>query len=164
MEIRITLHKEEITADVANVAHVVGRRLSTADSFEKTSDIQTPFQETDAAIVARALGTAISNAKKKCNRYLLYGRTADTNALQPLTGDYILTIDMPDGFNAGVTAALTDAIHNYCVNYCIYSIFEKTNPGEAEKYLAKAASNYDEIKNCLEQRKDPVRRKTRTLF
>jgi hypothetical protein len=164
MKISVVIHKEEIVSDVSSIAHVVGRRISTSENFEKASDIQTPFQKTDSAIVARALRTAFSNVKKKCSRYLLSGRISDSNALQSLAGDYELILDMPDGFNIGVTAALTDAINNYCVSYCIYNIFEKTNPQEAENYLLKAASKYDEIKSCLEQRKDPVRRKTRSLY
>jgi hypothetical protein len=164
MEINIVLHKEEIVSDVSSIAHVVGRRLSAPENLPQASDIQTPFQKTDSFIVARALRTAFSNVKKKCGRYLTAGRTSDSNALQSLSGAYNLTLELPEGFNAGVTAALTDAMNNYLVNYCIYSIFEKTNPTEAEHYFLKAASNYDEIKICLEQRKDPVRRRMKGLY
>jgi hypothetical protein len=157
ISVTITLKKEEIANDIANIAYVTGRRLSTPETAEKAADVQSPFQEADSFIVIRALGTAISQVKKRCGRYLSSGLLSDTNALRSLTGNYVLSLKMPYNFNIGITSALTEAINNYLVNYCVYTIFEKTNPNEAESYLSKATLNSDEIKSCLEQRVGPVR-------
>jgi hypothetical protein len=162
--ITITLIREEIMSDVVNAAHITGRRLNVAGSEEKASDIQTPEEGVDKYVVARAMTEGLSAVRKECGRYLNMGRTVDDNRLEDVTGNYILTLDMPDRWNYGAMTRLTSLANAYVRDYCIYSIFEKTNPEEAANYLAKANISLSEIKPVLEMRTAPVRRSARTLY
>lgn len=156
--ITITLKREEIMGDVVNAAHITGRRLNVAGSEEKASDIQTPEEGVDKYVVARAMMEGLSAVRKECGRYLSTGRIADNNELEDVSGDYILSLDMPDRWNYGATSRLTSLANAYVRDWCIYSIFEKTNPDEAANYLSKANLSLSEIKPILEMRTAPVRR------
>jgi hypothetical protein len=162
--ITITLNREEIMADVVNAAHVTGRRLNMAGSEEKASDIQTPEEGVDKYIVARAMQEGLSAVRKECGRYLNMGRLCDDNALEDVTGNYVLTLDMPDRWNFGATSHLTNLANAYVRDWCIYNIFEKTNPDEAANYLTKANISLSSIKPVLEMRTSPVRRCARMLY
>lgn len=156
--ITITLKREEIMADVVNAAHLTGRRLSVAGNEEKASDIQTPEEGVDKYVVARAMTEGLSAVRKECGRYLNSGRVSDDNELEDVTGDYVLTLNMPDRWNFGATSRLTALANAHVRDYCIYNIFEKTNPEEAANYLTKATVSLSEIKPTLELRLAPVRR------
>lgn len=156
--ITITLNKDEIMADVVSVAHVTGRRLNVDGAEEKASDIQTPEEGADRYIVARAMQEGLSIVRKECGRYLVSGRLIDTNELEDAVGDYAIELGMPDGWNYGATSSLTILANAYVRDYCIYSIFEKTNPEEAAKYLNKASVSLSGIKPILEMRTGPIRR------
>lgn len=151
-------------SDVVNAAHITGRRLNVAGSEEKASDIQTPEEGVDKYVVARAMTEGLSAVRKECGRYLNMGRTVDDNRLEDVTGNYMLTLDMPDRWNYGATTRLTSLANAYVRDYIIYNIFEKTNPEEAANYLAKANISLSEIKPVLEMRTAPVRRSARTLY
>jgi hypothetical protein len=162
--ITITLKREEIMGDVVNVAHITGRRLNVAGEEEKASDIQTPEEGVDKYVVARAMQEGLSAVRKECGRYLNMGRLVDDNQLEDVTGNYILTLDMPDRWNYGATSHLTSLANAYVRDWCIYSIFEKTNPEEAANYLGKANVSLSSIKPVLEMRTAPVRRSARMLY
>lgn len=157
-EITITLKREEIMSDVVSTAYVVGRRLNVAGNEEKASDIQTPEEGADKYIVARSLSEGLSALRKECGRYLTTGRTTDDNTLEDIAGNYTLVLNMPDRWNFGTTSRLTSLANAYVRDWCIYSIFEKTNPGEAAAYLNKANLSLSEIKPLLELRTAPVRK------
>lgn len=161
VEITITLKRDEIMADVVNAAHITGRRLNVAGNEEKAADIQTPEEGADKYVVARAMSEGLSAVRKECGRYLSSGRKTDTNSLEDVTGDYVLTLAMPDRWNFGATSRLTALSNAYVRDWCIYSIFEKTNPEEAAGYLAKAQASLSEIKPVLEMRTAPVRNAAR---
>lgn len=144
--------------DVVNAAHVTGRRLSVPGQEEKASDIQTPEEGADKYIVARAMSAGLSSVREKCARYLTSGRVMDDDRMEDVTGDYVLVLNMPDRWNFGTTTQLTNLMHGSVVDYCVYSIFEKTNPGEAANYLTKSMDELNRIKNVLELRTSPVRR------
>lgn len=160
----ITLKREEIMSDVVNAAHVVGRRLMAVGNEEKAADIQTPEESVDKYIVARAMAAGLSALREKCARYLTSGRLADDNTLEDVTGNYELTLSMPERWNFGATTRLTTRMHDYVANYCVYNIFEKTNPEEAANYLSKAASDLDGVKAILELRTAPVRKDAENLY
>lgn len=162
--ITITLKREEIMGDVVNAAHITGRRLNVAGSEEKASDIQTPEEGVDKYVVARAMMEGLSAVRKECGRYLNTGRTTDDNSLEDVTGDFILTLDMPERWNFGATSRLTSLANGYVRDWCIYSIFEKTNPDEAAGYMSKAAASLGGIKPVLEMRTAPVRRSADKLY
>lgn len=164
MTITITLKREEIMADVVNAAHVTGRRMNAAGSEEKASDIQTPEEGVDKYIVARAMQEGLSAVRSECGRYLNMGRITDDNQLEDVTGNYVLTLDMPDRWNFGATTQLTNLANAYVRDWCIYSIFEKTNPDEAAGYLTKATASLGGIKPVLEMRTAPVRRSADKLY
>ena len=151
-------------ADVVNAAHITGRRLNVAGSEEKASDIQTPEEGVDKYVVARAMQEGLSNVRKECGRYLNTGRLVDDNQLEDVTGNFVLTLDMPDRWNFGTTSRLTSVANAYVRDYCIYNIFEKTNPAEAASYLTKATASLSEIKPILEMRTAPVRRSASKLY
>lgn len=159
--ITITLKRDEIMADVVSTAHVTGRRLSVPGSEEKASDIQTPEEGVDKYIVARAMSEGLSAVRKECGRYLGTGRLTDDNQLEDVTGDYVLSLEMPDRWNFGATSRLTSLANGYVRDWCIYNIFEKTNPNEAANYLTKANTGLSEIKPILEMRTSPVRTSSR---
>lgn len=159
--ITITLKRDEIMADVVSAAHVTGRRLSVPGSEEKASDIQTPEEGVDKYIVARAMSEGLSAVRKECGRYLSTGRISDSNQLEDVTGDYVLSLEMPDRWNFGATSRLTSLANGYVRDWCIYNIFEKTNPNEAANYLTKANVSLSEIKPVLELRTSPVRTSSR---
>lgn len=159
--ITITLKRDEIMADVVSTAHVTGRRLSVPGSEEKASDIQTPEEGVDKYIVARAMSEGLSAVRKECGRYLGTGRLTDDNQLEDVTGDYVLSLEMPDRWNFGATSRLTSLANGYVRDWCIYNIFEKTNPNEAANYLTKANTELSEIKPILEMRTSPVRTSSR---
>lgn len=150
--------------DVVNAAHITGRRLNVAGSEEKASDIQTPEEGVDKYVVARAMMEGLSAVRKECGRYLNTGRTIDDNALEDVSGNFILTLDMPDRWNFGATSRLTSLANGYVRDWCIYSIFEKTNPDEAANYLSKANLQLSEIKPVLEMRTGPVRTSATKLY
>lgn len=150
--------------DVTSTAHVAGRRLYAQGQEEKASDIQTPEEEADRYIVARALSAALANIRQRCARYLAAGRLMDDNRLEAPEGDYVLLLRMPDDWNFGATAQLTNLMHAHAADYCIYSIFEKTNPQEAPQYLARANDELARIKTALELRTSPVRRPAGRLY
>jgi hypothetical protein len=156
--ITITISRDEIMSDVVNAAHITGRRLKTAGSEEKASDIQTPEEGVDKYVVARAIQEGLSAVRMECGRYLTKGRLSDTNALESPSGDYSLELAMPERWNFGATSRLTSLANAYVRDYSIYNIFEKTNPEEAANYLAKANVSLSEIKPVLEMRTAPVRR------
>lgn len=162
--VTLTLNRGEIMSDIVSAAHIVGRRLSAPGQEEKASDIQTPEEGPDKYVVARAMAEALANARKECARYLSSGRTEDNNSLEDITGDYTLTLSMPERWNFGATTKLTSSIHNHAVSYCIYSIFEKTNPNEAKNYFDKATMELNNIKPILELRTGPVRRSATSLY
>lgn len=162
--ITITLKREEIMADVVNAAHITGRRLNVPGNEEKASDIQTPEEGADKYVVARAMSEGLSAVRKECGRYLSTGRISDSNQLENVSGDYILSLDMPDRWNFGATSRLTSLANAYIRDWCIYSIFEKTNPSEAANYLTKATLSLSEIKPVLEMRTAPVRRSASKLY
>lgn len=150
--------------DVVNAAHITGRRLNVAGAEEKASDIQTPEEGVDKYVVARAMAEGLSAVRKECGRYLNMGRTMDDNSLEDVTGNFVLTLDMPDRWNFGATSRLTNLANAYVRDWCIYSIFEKTNPDEALNYLTKANVSLSEIKPVLEMRTAPVRRNATKLY
>lgn len=150
--------------DVVNAAHITGRRLNVAGAEEKASDIQTPEEGVDKYVVARAMMEGLSAVRKECGRYLNTGRTTDDNALEDVSGNFILTLDMPDRWNFGATSRLTSLANGYVRDWCIYSIFEKTNPDEAANYLSKANLQLSEIKPVLEMRTGPVRTSATKLY
>lgn len=150
--------------DVVNAAHITGRRLNVAGAEEKASDIQTPEEGVDKYVVARAMAEGLSAVRKECGRYLNMGRTMDDNSLEDVTGNFVLTLDMPDRWNFGATSRLTSLANAYVRDWCIYSIFEKTNPDEAANYLTKANVSLSEIKPVLEMRTAPVRRNATKLY
>lgn len=150
--------------DVVNAAHITGRRLNVAGAEEKASDIQTPEEGVDKYVVARAMMEGLSAVRKECGRYLNTGRTTDDNALEDVSGNFILTLDMPDRWNFGATSRLTSLANGYVRDWCIYSIFEKTNPDEAANYLTKANLQLSEIKPVLEMRTGPVRTSATKLY
>ena len=156
--VTLTISKDEIMSDVTSIAHVVGRRLYTAETAEKAADIQTPEEGADKYIVARAMAEALSFSRAECARYLTKGRLSDDNGLENVTGNYVIELSMPDRWNISATTKLTSLIHNHAVNYCVYSIFEKTNPDEAANYLSKSNVELSQIKGVLELRTAPVRR------
>ena len=150
--------------DVVNAAHITGRRLNVPGSEEKASDIQTPEEGADKYIVARAMQEGLSALRKECGRYLNMGRLTDDNCLEDVTGDFVLSLFMPDRWNFGATSRLTSLANGYVRDWCIYSIFEKTNPDEAANYLTKANLQLSEIKPVLEMRTGPVRRNATKLY
>lgn len=139
---------------------MTGRRINAPGNEEKASDIQTPEEGPDKYVVSRAMSSALSAIRSKCARYLKTGRTIDDDRLESMEGDYTLVLSMPDRWNFGATTRLTTLMHDHAVNYCVYSIFEKTNPEEAQGYYAKAEIELNEIKPILELRIAPVRRAT----
>lgn len=162
--VTITLKRAEIMADVVNAAHITGRRLNVSGGDEQASDVQTPEDGVDKYVVARAMQEGLSTVRKECGRYLNMGRLNDDNQLEDVTGDYLLTLDMPDRWNYGATSHLTNLANGYVRDWCIYSIFEKTNPNEAAHYLEKANAELSGIKPVLEMRTDPVRRSADKLY
>ena len=150
--------------DVINAAHVTGRRLFVPGQEEKAADIQTPEEGVDKYIVARAMSAALANVRSRCARYLTAGRLMDDDRLEDVEGDYVLNLAMPDRWNYGATTQLTSLMHAHVADYCIYSIFEKTNPQEAEQYLARANDELERIKGVLELRTAPVRRPADKLY
>jgi len=163
--VTLTLHRGEIMSDIVSGAHVIGRRLSVDPAIaENAADVQTPEEGPDKYLVARAMAEALSNARSKCARYLASGRLEDNNSLEDITGDYVLTLNMNDRWNFGVTTTLTNAIHNYVVNYCLFSILEKTNPNEAKNYFDKSQMELNGIKPMLEQRTAPIRTSATSLY
>lgn len=157
-DVTLTIKKDEIMSDVVSIAHVVGRRLYSAETAEKASDIQTPEEGADKYIVARAMAEALSLSRAECARYLNNGVLTDDNGLENVTGDLEIKLSMPERWNFSATTKLTSLIHNHAVNYCVYSIFEKTNPNEAANYLSKSNAELSQIKGVLELRTAPVRR------
>ena len=162
--VTIVLNRAEILGDVINAAHVTGRRLFVPGQEEKAADIQTPEEGVDKYIVARAMSAALANVRSRCARYLTAGRLMDDDRLEDVEGDYVLNLAMPDRWNYGATTQLTSLMHAHVADYCIYSIFEKTNPQEAEQYLTRAADELDRIKGVLELRTAPVRRPSDRLY
>ena len=158
MDVTITLNRDEIMGDVMNVAHVTGRRVSTPGQEDKAADIQTPEEGVDKYIVARAMAAGLANVRTRCARYLSSGRLSDDNRMEDVTGDYVLVLNMPARWNFGATTELTNLMHGHVADYCIYSIFEKTNPQEAQQYLTRANAELDGIKRVLELRTEPVRK------
>lgn len=163
-KITITLLRDEIMADVVNVAHITGRRLNVAGGEEKASDIQTPEEGVDKYVVARAMTEGLATIRKECGRYLNMGRLTDDNRMEDVEGSYILTLDMPDRWNYGALSQLTSLANAYVRDYCVYSIFEKTNPEETANYLTKANAELAGIKPVLEMRTAPVRRCADKLY
>lgn len=155
--VTITLKRDEIMSDVVSAAHIVGRRLSVPGAEENASYVQTPEDGVDKYVVARAMTEGLSAVRKECGRYLNKGRLVDDNTLEDVTGNYELTLSMPDRWNFGATSRLTSLANGYVRDWCIYSIFEKTNPSEAAGYLSKANASLSEIKPILELRIAPVR-------
>ena len=162
--VTIVLNRAEILGDVINAAHVTGRRLFVPGQEEKAADIQTPEEGVDKYIVARAMSAALANVRSRCARYLTAGRLMDDDRLEDVEGDYVLNLAMPDRWNYGATTQLTSLMHAHVADYCIYSIFEKTNPQEAEQYLTRAANELERIKGVLELRTAPVRRPSDRLY
>ena len=162
--VTIVLNRAEILGDVINAAHVTGRRLFVPGQEEKAADIQTPEEGVDKYIVARAMSAALTNVRSRCARYLTAGRLMDDDRLEDVEGDYVLNLAMPDRWNYGATTQLTSLMHAHVADYCIYSIFEKTNPQEAEQYLTRAADELERIKGVLELRTAPVRRPSDRLY
>lgn len=162
--VTIVLNRAEIMGDVINAAHVTGRRLFVPGQEEKAADIQTPEEGVDKYIVARAMSAALANVRSRCARYLTAGRLMDDDRLEDVEGDYVLNLAMPDRWNYGATTQLTSLMHAHVADYCIYSIFEKTNPQEAEQYLTRAADELERIKGVLELRTAPVRRPADKLY
>lgn len=162
--VTIVLNRAEILGDVINAAHVTGRRLFVPGQEEKAADIQTPEEGVDKYIVARAMSAALANVRSRCARYLTAGRLMDDDRLEDVEGDYVLNLAMPDRWNYGATTQLTSLMHAHVADYCIYSIFEKTNPQEAEQYLTRAADELERIKGVLELRTAPVRRPSDRLY
>ena len=158
------MNRAEILGDVINAAHVTGRRLFVPGQEEKAADIQTPEEGVDKYIVARAMSAALANVRSRCARYLTAGRLMDDDRLEDVEGDYVLNLAMPDRWNYGATTQLTSLMHAHVADYCIYSIFEKTNPQEAEQYLTRAANELERIKGVLELRTAPVRRPSDRLY
>ena len=162
--VTIVLNRAEILGDVINAAHVTGRRLFVPGQEEKAANIQTPEEGVDKYIVARAMSVALANVRSRCARYLTAGRLMDDDRLEDVEGDYVLNLAMPDRWNYGATTQLTSLMHAHVADYCIYSIFEKTNPQEAEQYLTRAADELERIKGVLELRTAPVRRPSDRLY
>lgn len=148
-------------SDVVGIAHITGRRLSTVGNEDKAAYIQAPDEGADVYVVTRAMEEGFGVLEMECGRYLSFGTMKSDNLIGIKDNPFVLTLSMPDSWNYAAVSKLSSLSNSYIRDWCIYSIFEKTCPEEAEKYLMKAQSALSSIKPILELRKSPVVRKLR---
>lgn len=156
--VEITLSKDAILNDVVNTAHIVGRRIKTAENEDKIAYVQTPEEGVDRAVASRAMSQGIEEVKRVCARYLNVGSIKDDNRLENASGDTNLYLSMPGNWNFAMTRQLTTLMSGAVVNYCLGQIFQRTVPEEAGTYTVQADNQFSMIKSTLEMRTSPTRR------
>ncbi len=156
--VEITLSKDMILNDVVNTAHIVGRRIKTAEHEDNAAYVQTPEEGVDRAIVSRAMSQGIEEVKRVCARYLNVGSITDDNRLEDASGNAKLYLSMPENWNFAMTRQLTNLMNSAVVNYCLGQIFQRTVPEEAGTYTLQASNQFSMIKSTLEMRTSPTRR------
>ena len=85
MRIKINLSRKEITDDILAKSNVLARQMArNPETEELAGDIMTPDDILVKPIVARSLTEAFGEVKKKCQKYLVFGRFTDDNRLEKI--------------------------------------------------------------------------------
>lgn len=161
--ITITFHKKQIISDVLVQCNLMGRALQkTPGSEELASEVMTPDSADSKPVVARALVEAWNEVKKICQRYLTDGRSADDNRLERISwkdvegkedfGSFVLNLNMPAHFNAGMTESVKSDAHRMIVDYTIRAFLLDKWPEKSAEYERRFVVDAESLRSDLRSR------------
>lgn len=156
--ITIIFYKKEIAADIATICNQVAKPYEEDEKLAYIAgEIKTPDSQDIKPIVARAITEGFARVKALASRYLTHGRTTDDNQLEAIlnkdgTGQLTLHLNMPQGFNAGITETIKSDMHRYIVDYAVYMILRDLLPDRAAQHLQLAEAIKQGITPLLNRR------------
>ena len=142
--IKITINLGEVCQDIVTDCNLISKQLGQDVDAEIKSDVKSPDGDETRSIVCRAVTEAIGQVKYAAQRYLMVGRTEDSNSLERL-GTYdketekvtyekqVFDFVIPN-FNIAATDALKSSIHKYIVDYTMWRFLQNQVNDKAGEY------------------------------
>lgn len=155
--ITITEHISELVYDIQNKTYLTGRSRSDGTNHEFVANMQANDDDENANQILRSIGNAFSTLKAKLSDYIEESGTTANNTLINSTGNFVLTIKMPNNYNQSVNDSIAAAIHQYMVNIATGDWFAITNKADAGDYIKESEFNLNTIREAINKRVRPTR-------
>lgn len=159
--VTITLYMSEILYDIQNKTYLTGRsRGAEEHSVEHVSHMQASDDDEDINQILRSVGNAYSALNTKLSEYMDEKTvTGDDIQLESDTEKMYVKLLMPSNFNMAATSSISTQLHQFIVNMSIGDWFSITNKKDAEDYIKMASVNIDMIREAINKRIRPTRRR-----
>lgn len=138
-----------ITLTFADIAETVKRSLSIIAKRSRDDNGNLRFEEI-------TLGTREEGLIEDYLKHAASDIAAQTSAFVTGYSDDTLTLTFPSNHNSSLETPLSDACGNYCVAYALYSWFNVTSPGIADKYRVDCQRLMDDIFVMLHTKNKPT--------
>ncbi|MDE5997282.1 MAG: hypothetical protein K2G77_03615 [Muribaculaceae bacterium] len=157
MMLTITIDVPELVYDIQNKTYLTGRSRGDGKNYRQVALMQANNDDENLNQIMRSIGNAVAKVKAELSE-VLRGEVAEgSNALDTETKTVVLTLHMPDNFNAAASDSIIAAIHQFIVAYVTSEWFMITNKGDTEDYKRVSETSLEMLRESLCKRKRPSR-------
>ena len=146
-----TVSKAEVYNEVAKTTSYTGIKMSGEDYMRIFTT------DEDRMMLERFFNEAANGMTDVLKPFLV--TVSNTTPLHniDLTRDYEVSLELSSSYDQNLNTSIGSSMFSYFVNFIVGNWYKFTNKGEAEGYLASAASMVLDIKSKIYYRKKPSR-------
>lgn len=157
MILTITIDVPELVYDIQNKTYLTGRSRGDGKNYRQVALMQANNDDENLNQIMRSIGNAVAKVKAELSE-VLRGEVAEgSNTLDTEIKTIVLTLHMPDNFNAAASDSIIAAIHQFIVAYVTSEWFMITNKGDTEDHKRVSETSLEMLRESLCKRKRPSR-------
>lgn len=161
----VTLKSDEMRFAIMNKTHVTARSLEANGKlgYEAAAALQANEDDENMYELARAITTAIADAKIELNEFLDKETPIEEsdnlidNLVEQTDGEVVISFSLPTNFDSSAADAVGKEIHDFIIGRSIYDWYRQTAPELAAACKADGDEALAQAKRSLYRRLRPTR-------